>query len=329
MFFSGGEFMNGVGNLLKKFIGIDIGGTTVKGIVIRSDGEEVCRGSVDTVIGDGDALSKSIVGLINKMLSDIGGYKMDVRGVGIGCPGLIDSTNGVVVFAGNLGLSYYPLAKSVSDKIGMPVKITNDANAAALGEAKFGAGKKYGDSILVTLGTGVGGGIVIDGKLYEGYKSAGAEIGHMVIERGGDLCTCGRRGCFEAYSSATALIRRTKWAMEEDAGSQMWTSCTSDTVSGKTAFDFADCDLSAKQVVDWYIERLACGLVNLANIFRPQVIMLGGGVSNQGEKLLTPLKHIFEKQLFGSASYAPVALKIASLGNRAGVYGAAALLFED
>ncbi len=306
------------------YIGIDVGGTTVKGALIDGNGALLAEDSVPTVCGD---VAQSVVLLVGNLTARAD--CAEIAGIGIGCAGMIDSDAGKVVFAGNLDLKDYPLAERVRRETGLPVKITNDANAAALGEAKFGAGKHFKNSILVTLGTGVGGGIVIDGKLYEGYKSAGAEIGHMVIERGGDLCTCGRRGCFEAYSSATALIRRTKWAMEEDAGSQMWTSCTSDTVSGKTAFDFADCDISAKQVVDWYIERLACGLVNLANIFRPQVIMLGGGVSNQGEKLLTPLKQIFEKQLFGSASYAPVALKIASLGNRAGVYGAAALLFED
>ncbi|MDE6867846.1 MAG: ROK family protein [Clostridia bacterium] len=306
------------------YIGIDVGGTTVKGAVIDSNGALLAEGSVPTVLGD---VAQNVDSLVSMLTEKAGGVTVD--GIGIGCAGMIDSEAGTVVFAGNLDLKDYPLAERVLRETGLPVKITNDANAAALGEAKFGAGKHYKDSILVTLGTGVGGGIVIGGKLYEGYKSAGAEIGHMVIERGGDLCTCGRRGCFEAYSSAAALIRRTKWAMEEDAGSKMWTVCTSDTVTGKTAFDFADSDYSAKQVVDWYIDRLACGLVNLANIFRPQVIMLGGGVSNEGERLLTPLKQKFEKHLFGGTAHAPVALKIASLGNRAGVYGAAALFIED
>ena len=206
--------------------------------------------------------------------------------------------------------------------------ITNDANAAAMGEAKFGAGKDYGDSVLVTLGTGVGGGIVIGGKLFEGHKSAGAEIGHMVIERGGNRCSCGRRGCFEAYSSATALIKRTKWAMEENAGSEMWQSCTSETATGKTAFDYAETDIAASEVVDWYIKYLACGLVNIANIFRPEVIMLGGGVSGQGERLTAPLQGIMDRELF-AAHYAPVKIKTATLGSAAGAYGAAALMIED
>lgn len=317
--------MNDVGNLLKKFIGIDIGGTAVKGIVVRSDGEEVCRGSVPTVTGDGDALSKSIVALINKMLSDIGGYKMDVRGVGIGCPGLIDSKNGVVVFAGNLGLSYYPLAKSVSDKTGLPVKIINDANAAALGEAKFGAGKKYSDSILVTLGTGVGGGIVTGGKIFEGGKSAGAEIGHMVVVENGERCTCGRRGCFERYASARALTEQTRAAMEQNRGSAMWNTYNLDTVCGKTPFDYMDGDPVAKGVVDKYINHLACGIINLINIFRPEVVMLGGGVSEQGERLTEPLQKIVNKEIFAGTTFAPVKIVKAKLGSDAGAYGAAVL----
>ena len=219
----------------------------------------------------------------------------------------------------------FPVVRLLREKIDLPVKISNDANVAALGEAKFGAGKDYKNSILVTLGTGVGGGIIIDGKLFEGNKSAGAEIGHIVIEHGGEPCSCGRRGCFEAYSSATALKKRTKWAMEEDAGSAMWKKYTSDTASGKTAFEFADCDTSAREVVDWYIDYLACGLINLANAFRPEVIMLGGGVSNQGEELTGPLQEILDREIF-AASYAPVKVTRATLGSSAGVYGAVALM---
>ena len=212
--------------------------------------------------------------------------------------------------------------------MGVSVKITNDANAAALGEARFGAGKNYKNSILVTLGTGVGGGIIIDGKLFEGYKSAGAEIGHMVIERHGDVCTCGRRGCFEAYCSATALVRRTRRQMEDNPRSAMWTKYTSETANGKTAFDFYHDDIDAKEVVDWYIKYLACGIANLANIFRPEIIMIGGGVSEQGDNLTVPLQTYVDKELFGGTSYAPVKIVKASLGSKAGAYGAAALAMK-
>lgn len=313
-------------NRIKNYIGIDVGGTTVKGAAINALGEILCEDAVETPkSGDGEQLYKNVVGLVNDLIIKCDGSKADFVGVGVGCPGLIDSTNGEIVFAGNLGLSNYPLAKTLSQNLSMPVKITNDANAAALGEAKFGAGKKYSDSILVTLGTGVGGGIVVGGKLFEGGNSAGTEIGHMVIVKDGEPCTCGRRGCLEAYASATALIRQTKAAMLSNSGSAMWKTYTPETVTGKTAFEYAGSDVVAKAVVDDYISNLACGLINLANVFRPQVIMLGGGVANQKERLTKPLQDILDKELFAGSAYAPVKVICASLGNKAGVYGAAAL----
>lgn len=314
-------------NTVKNFIGIDIGGTSIKGIIINRNGDIFYEDCIATGSEkNGDILSTNIVKLINKMVMANGGFKSSFAGVGIGCPGLIDSTRGAVVFSGNLGLDYYPLGTVVSESLGMAVKITNDANAAALGEAKFGAGKKYKDSILITLGTGVGGGIVVDGKLFEGGNSAGTEIGHIVIVENGESCTCGRKGCLEAYASATALINQTRNAMSENRNSLMWNTYTLETVSGKTAFDYAETDITAKTVVENYIKHLACGIINLANIFRPQVVMLGGGVSNQKEKLTEPLQKILDKELFAGQSYAPVKIVTASLGNKAGAYGAAALL---
>lgn len=310
----------------KLFIGVDIGGMSAKGVVINRDGEILSEQSVVTGNGQGgEELSNNIVAMVNDLVMANGGLKSAFAGVGIGCPGLIDSKNGVVVFAGNLGLNYYPLGREISDKLGMPVKLTNDANAAAWGEAKFGAGKKYKDSILITLGTGVGGGIVIDGKLFEGGNSAGTEIGHTVIVENGESCTCGRKGCLEAYASATAIIRQTRNAMEANRNSAMWNTYTLETVTGKTAFEYAETDITAKSVVDNYVSHLACGITNLVNIFRPQVIMLGGGVSNQKENLTRPLQKILDKELFAGQSYAPVKIVTASLGNKAGAFGAAAL----
>ena len=301
------------------YIGIDVGGTAIKGVVIDECGKLYGEDSVPTA--EGEEIINGVVTLCNRLIML---NKQAVKGIGIGCAGVIDSASGKVVLAKNLSLVDFPMVKLLREKTDLPVKITNDANAAALGEAKFGAGKAYKHSILVTLGTGVGGGIVIDGKLFEGNKSAGAEIGHMVIERGGELCSCGRRGCFEAYASATALKRRTKRAMEEDAGSAMWRKYTSDTVTGKTAFEFNKTDATAKTVVDRYVEYLACGLINLANIFRPEVIMLGGGVSKEGENLTAPLQEILDREMF-AADYAPVKVTVATLGSAAGAYGAAAL----
>ena len=313
----------------KYYIGIDIGGMTVKGIIMERDGSPLAQGSIATGSKDGgNAMCINIAGLISKMADESKINLSEAVGVGVGCPGLIDSKNGTIVFAGNLGLENFPLGKAISNKVGLPVKVTNDANAAALGEAKFGAGKEYSDSILVTLGTGVGGGIIIDGKLFEGGKSAGTEIGHTVIETNGYPCTCGRWGCFECYASATALMRKTKDAMEEDTGSEMWKTYTPQTVSGKTPFEYAETDIAAKQVVDWYVKHLACGITNLANVFRPQVVMLGGGVSEQGERLTVPVQRLVDKELFAGTDFAPVKVVKASLGSRAGAYGAAALWME-
>lgn len=317
---------NNAANLVKKFIGIDIGGMTIKGIIIRGDGTVLAQDSIATGSENGgDIMCNNIVELINSMIQKVGGYKTDIKGIGIGCPGLIDSKNGIVVFAGNLGLNYYPLASSVSDSVGLPVRITNDANAAALGEARFGAGMKYKDSILITLGTGVGGGIVIDGKLFEGGKSAGTEIGHTVIVENGKQCTCGRRGCFERYASARALMEQTREAMSENKNSEMWKSYDLNTVCGKTPFEYMDTDITAKVVVDKYITRLACGIVNMVNVFRPEVVMLGGGVSEQGERLTVPLQKLIDKEIFAGTTYAPVEIVKAKLGSKAGAYGAAAL----
>ena len=308
---------------MKLYMGLDIGGTFIKGIITDEKGQTVIEGDIPTVCGEG--LAESIEALADKLVLGANKVFSSLSGIGVCCPGLIDTQSGTVIFAGNLNLKNYPLGQILKEKFGVPVKVCNDANAAALGEAKFGAGKNYTDSLFVTLGTGVGGGIVIGGKLFEGNKSAGAEIGHMVIERGGPKCTCGRRGCFEVYCSARALTEKTKAEMEEDTSSAMWKNYNFDTADARTAFEYMDTDRTAKRVVDWYLERLACGLINLANIFRPQVIMLGGGVSAQGSRLTAPLQKILDGELFGGTSYAPVEVKCASLGNKAGALGAAAL----
>ena len=301
-------------------LGIDIGGTFLKGEVLK-DGSPVSGSETPTDLSD---LAGCVEAFAEKLAMGCGARFSEISGVGIGCPGVIDDGTGTVVRAANLGLENYPLRAELEKRLGLPVKIGNDANCAALGEAAFGAGKDVKNSILVTLGTGVGGGIVIDGKLFTGNRGAGAEIGHMVIEKDGEKCTCGRRGCLEAYCSASALTRATREAMENDTSSAIWRTYTHSDCDGRTAFEYMDSDPSAKRVVDTYINRLACGLVNLANIFRPQVILIGGGVSAQGTRLTAPLQRIVDGEMF-AAEYAPVEIRCASLGNRAGALGAAAL----
>lgn len=308
------------------YMGLDVGGTSVKGIVINENGDIICESFVPVRVGE--ELADCIEELADNLVQNTGVVFSQISGIGVCCPGLIDTTTGSVVFAGNLKLKDYPLKKILSKKFSIRVEVCNDGNAAALGEAKFGAGKGYSDSIMVTLGTGVGGGIVIGGKLFEGNKGAGTEVGHMVIDKGGLKCTCGRRGCFEVYCSARALTNKTRKAMEDDTASEMWKTYNYDTADGRTAFDYMDCDRTARQVVDWYLSHLACGVANLANVFRPEIIMIGGGVAAQGSRLTIPLQHLVNKELFGGTEFAPVKVECASLGNRAGAYGAAALVMD-
>jgi glucokinase len=222
----------------------------------------------------------------------------------------------------------------VAEKLGLAadkVKIANDANAAAWGEAVAGAAKGSTNSVMITLGTGVGGGIIIDNKIYAGFNAAGGELGHIVIEYNGRSCSCGRRGCWEAYSSATALIAMTKEKLAECEESGRNTVMydlvkKKGKVSGITAFDAMRLgDAAGKEVVDKYVSYLACGIANIINIFQPEIISLGGGVSNEGKSLVDALLPIIQKEQYGGGIVKQTELRIAKLGNDAGIIGAAAL----
>ena len=268
--------------------------------------------------------------LARDVAADAGADFDSVKAIGIGAPGSIDSQRGVIVYSNNIRWDDVPLGPILTELTGKPVAITNDANAAALGEARYGAGKKYLSSVLITLGTGVGGGIVLDGKLFEGNKSAGAELGHMVIIENGQQCTCGRKGCWEAYASATALVRSTQNAMEYHRQSSMWQKAGSlERVDGRTAFACArEGDEVAKDVVNQYIQHLAEGIINIINILRPEAVIIGGGVSAEGEYLLAPLRDYVFLRMYGGSDYAPVEILRASLGNDAGIIGAFAFAHD-
>ncbi len=312
------------------YIGIDLGGTFIKGGIVNDCGEIIVSDKVPTETEKGShAVAQNIVKLSRALLSEAGLEIGDVEGLGIGSPGMIDSAEGNVVYANNLGWRNFKICDEFSRELGgITVKIGNDANVAALGELKFGAARKYKSIVMITLGTGVGGGIIVDGKIIEGNRGAGAELGHAVIEFGGEPCSCGRRGCFEAYSSATALIRDTKRAMQSHPESKMWEGYSLETVSGKTVFDYADTDDTAREVLDSYLSHLACGLVNYANIFRPEAIIIGGGVCAQRERLTDPLQKIFDGELYAGGNGPAVPIITAELENSAGLLGAAALLMD-
>lgn len=315
------------------YFGVDIGGTGVKSGIVDENGKIIIKSSIATDKGhDYKVVVRDIAKQLEKLLADSGISMSEIGGVGIGSPGAVNSAAGRVDFAGNLGWRKAPIVAELQKYLPVEAKISNDANVAALGETKFGAGAEYDDTILVTLGTGVGGGVIIGGKLFEGNESKGTELGHMVIVRGGEQCTCGRRGCLEAYASATALIRDTKRAMEKDKSSKMWEFVGGDIerVDGRTSFECAKAgDKSAELVVKNYVEALGEGICNFINIFRPQAIILGGGVCAQGENLLAPLRKFVEENSFGG-DYAPeVKLCVATLGNDAGLIGAASLVMQQ
>lgn len=313
----------------KYYVGIDLGGTFIKGGIVDGSGNILYEDKAPTEREKGaEKVAENIARLAGNLLSKVGLETKDVEGLGMGVPGMIDSKNGRVIFAGNLAWKDVEIGPMVAELTGLRVKIANDANVAALGEVKFGVAKGFDSAIMLTLGTGVGGGIVVDGALIEGNKSAGAELGHAVIVAGGEPCTCGRKGCLEAYASATAIIRDTKRAMQADKSSKMWEIGSLDNVTGKTAFDYKDVDGAAKSVVDRYIANLACGITNFANIFRPEVIILGGGVCAQGDALVQPLQRLLDKELFAGKLGPQVPIVIARLGNLAGLLGGAALLMD-
>ncbi len=311
------------------YIGIDFGGTNIKAGIVDVNGNILIQGSVKTfskrpyqeIIKD---MGELCISLVNKA-----GLKItDIHSVGIGSPGSIDSRNGIVKYANNLKWHNVPIVAELKHYIDLPVFISNDANCAALGEALFGSGKGMKNIIFLTLGTGVGGGIIIDGKLFEGGDPAGAECGHLVIKMGGRKCTCGRRGCLEAYASATALVRSTKHAMKTNPDSLMWKYVNGNlkNVDGRTSFECAKMgDAAAKKVVDFYETCLAEGIASFINIFRPEVVLIGGGVCAQGDYLIKPLQQKVDNMYYGGDINPTVPIKVATLKNDAGILGAAAL----
>jgi len=308
-------------------LGIDLGGTAIKGGIIDIDGNIVHSSTVDAHANKGsEYVMDKIAEHVQNIITASNLKKNDFESIGFCSPGIVDDKNGVVVFAGNLGWKNVEVQKGLQDRLGMIVKIGNDANVAALGEVLHGSGKGLDSAILITLGTGVGSGIILDGKIYSGNGGAGAELGHMIIVADGNHCTCGQNGCFEAYSSASALKNKLKTALQQNPQSAMWSVIQNiDNVSPKLAFDFFEKDKLAHDIIKDYAHYLAIGLINIANIFRPQAIMIGGGLSYQGQGLIKHIQDDFLNGVFGGAKSQRVDLKIATLKNDAGFIGAACL----
>lgn len=309
-------------------IGIDLGGTNIVAGVVDDEYRIISTSKCKTNL---PRPSKDIVEDMAKTAREAAAKAElsmdDIAYVGVGSPGTCNADTGVVEYSNNLRFENLPLRDMLSSMLGKDVYIENDANAAALGEAVAGAAKGAKSCVCITLGTGVGSGIIIDGKIYGGFNFAGAELGHTVIVADGEPCTCGRNGCWEAYASATALIRQTRRAMEKNPDSVMWkVAGTLDNVDGRTAFDAMRAgDKAGKQVVDAYIGYIACGLINVINIFQPEVLCIGGGICKEGDTLLTPLKEHIKRERYSKFSSHQTRLCVAELGNDAGIIGAACL----
>ena len=311
-------------------IGIDIGGMSIKGAAVDSNGRVYEKFSMPFIKGEPGEITIHKLAEIVKEYIAANGLEGKIAGIGIGSPGTLDVKNGIVNYANNLGWNELPVAKLMQEVLPYPVRLTNDANAASLGEARYGAGKSYETIIMLTLGTGVGGGIIINGKLFEGNEGKGGELGHTVIVVDGEQCTCGRRGCLEAYASASALIRDTKKAMRSNKRSLMWKiSPDIELVNGKLPFEAAkQGDATANKVIDDYVKYLGEGILNYCNIFRPNVIVLSGGVANAGDFLFDKVNAYVKERNYGYKATPEVKIVPAELGYDSGKIGAAALFFE-
>lgn len=307
-------------------IGVDVGGTAIKACIADASGAIVTEMEQPTgAERPQDVVLQDIVAVVRQLLA--GPIGRDVRTVGVGCPGAVLPDEGLVLYNNNLDWRDFPLGPLMEEALGLPVRVENDANVAALGEVVAGSAKGASSAAVITLGTGVGFGLIIDGAIWTGHNGAASEFGHMVIVKGGRACTCGRRGCLEAYASATGLI-----AMTEDAiaahprGAMAVMARREGRVGGHTAFVAAKMgDAAAAAVVEEYIDCLACGVANIIDGLQPEVVSIGGGVSRQGEALLAPLREKVATEVYAGLQRTERATRIVgcTLGHRAGLVGAA------
>lgn len=314
-------------------IGIDLGGTNIAAGIVNEAYEIVCQDSVPTgATRAPEAIAEDMAALCHALCGKAGIPESEIASVGIAAPGIANHDEGVIEYSCNLPFRKFPICDFIRARFPAPcVFVENDANAAAWGEAVAGAARGTHNSIMITLGTGVGGGIIIDDKVYSGFNYAGAELGHIVIEVGGRPCGCGRKGCWEAYSSATALIRMTSEALDAARAAGRDTAMLAmvekaGKVSGRTAFDAMRAgDAVATEVVDRYLHYLAQGLANVINIFQPEVLSIGGGISNEGDSLISSLLPLINAEVYGQGVVPSTRICVAQLKNNAGIIGGAVL----
>ena len=310
------------------YIGVDLGGTNIAVGIVDENGKIILKGEVPTGVGRAfEEIIRDMATLINKIIEDSGYKQEDIKAIGVGSPGLPNDEKGIIVFANNLDWFNVPVRDELHKYFDVPIHIENDGNTAGLAEAVAGACQGVDNSITLTLGTGIGSGIIINGKPYSGTHSVGAELGHLIVQVGGIQCTCGNRGCWERYASATALIREGKEAAKNNPDSLINKSVEGnlDKITAKTVIDAAkEGDATALKLFDDYIDYLAMGIITIINAFDPAIIAIGGGVAKAGDFLMDALKekvkeHIFYKE----AAYGKITRAV--LGNDAGIIGAAML----
>ena len=312
-------------------VGIDLGGTNIVAGVVDNEYNIISKASCKTAVPRPESeICDSMAAIVREAVEKAELTMDDIDYIGIGVPGAVNPETRIIETSPNLFFTNWEVAKMMEERLHKYTKIENDANAAALGEFLAGSAKGSKNAVAITLGTGVGGGIIIDGRIYSGSNFAGAELGHMVIVKDGVECGCGRKGCWEAYASATALIRMTKEAIRSEKAefSYMLNAVGGDIekVNGKTAFDAMKAgDNTAREVIDKYIGYLACGIVNVINIFQPDVLCIGGGIAGQGETLLAPVRTIIERERITKYNNKQTYVCIATLGNDAGIIGAACI----
>ncbi len=311
------------------YLGIDLGGTKIAAGLVDEKGQMVSK---DTIPAGKERqyseIVKDMAGLALRVMDSYGVGTDDIRCLGIGSPGTVNNEKGVLIYANNFPhFNDVPLRQEMQKHIDLQVELGNDANCAALAESICGAARDAEHSVTITLGTGIGGGVVIGGRVYSGFNGSASELGHMVIMHEGDECTCGRRGCWEAHASATALIRQTVHAAKKNPSSVINTITGGDLrkITAKTSFDAArEGDETGRKIVNKYIEYLSEGIINIINIFAPEVVVIGGGISREGENLLSPLRKLVQKGVYFKSEPA-TQIKAAQMGNDAGIIGAAML----
>lgn len=309
-------------------IGIDLGGTSIAAGLVDGSRRIVDKLSVPTNAPRPMAgIADDMAALAEELLARNGLRREDLAAVGAGVPGTANRENGHLEDANNLGFDDEPFVSVLEERLGLPVRFGNDANAAAWGEYQA-SGSREDSFVMMTIGTGIGGGVILNGKLWDGVNGAAAEFGHMTIRYDGAPCTCGRVGCFEAYASATALIRQARERMAAVQDTLLWKLCGGepDQVEARTVFEGAAAgDEACRALLDVYTAYLAEGAANIVNLFQPAVLCVGGGVSRAGEALLTPLREKTAKRIYSQNAKRNTRITLAQLDNDAGIIGAALL----